>query len=324
MFLSSDEGGTEFIRARWDVLLTHDQQSFTGSGQYLEVEGNLLAVQMNPETDEPILAELEGKGGVPARLEVQHESGLGRRFHSDYLRGEFEHGELRRTFIPQRVKMVEYMTFDPGFITREMCADEGHVHFDAAGDVAEAQLLGGVDFIERGAQARGDKLNFEGGDTMTTRLEGRPAAFTADQGTLESPLITRDHALGEIRAVDGVRAEMLAAGEQDGDMPGGGEGPLQVTSEQAVWTETEASFAFEGSVRAWQGESFLTAQELRGWQNEDLITRQRRRAQQPAAATAAGRRGRGSRSRRRTGQRPSALRFRSPAGPWTTNRRSSC
>jgi lipopolysaccharide transport protein LptA len=51
-----------------------------------------------------------------------------------------------------------------------------------------------------------------------------------------------------------------------------GEGPVQVESREAFWSQEPSSFVFRGDVRAWRGESLMLSEEMRGEKVADRLT----------------------------------------------------
>jgi hypothetical protein len=132
----------------------------------------------------------------------------------------------------------------------------------SSGEITGLQVDGGVDLAEPWTQARTPRLSLEeaSGDLL---LEGPGTWIARDGVRVASPRISIDREQGDVRAVDGVRADMergqgLALGPR-----GEAEEPLHVVAEQATW-QREQGFRFEQSVRAWQGPNYLLAQTLGG------------------------------------------------------------
>ena len=270
VFLTEDERAAKFVQARWNVRLEHLDESFPGSTQTLKGRGDMLSIRMDPDREEPEEAELDG-GGSLAELRVADETGLTRQFRSAVLRADFARGVLSRVNMPRPVQISEYLTFRPELITRASCAARGFMDFDEAGDLAQAELIEDVEFLQPGFLANGDTLRVDEAEATAT-LVGSPATMTGDQGDLSAPIIVQHRDAGEIRALDGVNARFTRQRGGQSVSLAGGEGPLQVSSKEAEYSESTGLFSFVGDVRAWQGDSFLTAAQITADQAADRLT----------------------------------------------------
>jgi lipopolysaccharide export system protein LptA len=89
---------------------------------------------------------------------------------------------------------------------------------------------------------------------------------TSNSGKLEAPHVTYSSATGLLHAVDGVRAELAekTTGVSGPLGVGGTTEPVRVEANEAFLRGEPESFLFRGTVRAWQGNNLLLAEQLRG------------------------------------------------------------
>ncbi|MFQ5528051.1 MAG: LPS export ABC transporter periplasmic protein LptC [Thermoanaerobaculia bacterium] len=253
-----------FVRARWGVNGRMISSDSRGLERLLEFSGEELSLAYDDAGSEPRLFEIAGNTGNPARFDQGDGAGLVRRFVTDRIEARLRGGALRDARTDGAVIIMEFLRFDAGRELGRVCGDAAMAKFGPTGDLLQLTMDGDVELHRPFLQTRGDRLVTLGEDLIEVR--GEPAVIYTKAGEMSAPELAYRTSVGQLTAVEGVRAwfppggdfTMLKTGEAERDAP------IQVTSETAKWTEAEGLFSFDGAVRAWQGESFLTAGRLLG------------------------------------------------------------
>ncbi len=263
--LAADGGsGARFVRARWNVagsLVSHDARGFD---RRLEFAGEEISIAYDKKGGEPRQAEITGTVNEPARLDASDDSGLVRRFSSRRIEATFARGQIRKIQTGGAMIMTEFLSFDPSRELGRVCGGSATAKFDNQGDLVQVTVAGGAELHRPGIQTTGETLTVLARDLV--QVEGSPAHVYTWEGELSAPGLDYRIGTGELTARDGVRAwfppksgfTMVTATEATSELP------IQVTADSATWGQTRGRFQFDGNVRAWQGESFLTAQRLIG------------------------------------------------------------
>lgn len=253
-----------FVRARWEVrgvLVSNDPRGFE---RILRLNGDQLSLAYDDDGESPRLMEVAGTRRAPARLEQTDESGLVRRFVTDRIEAAFQGGQLRQASTASDVIVIDFLSFDPDRELGRACAGAATARFNPTGDLVRLVLDGDVDLHRPGLQATGDKLVSRGEELI--EVSGEPAQLYAEEGELNAPQLAYRARTGSLQASDGVRAwlppdggfSMVGSNETSEKLP------IRINSDSADWEGDEGEYKFEGNVRAWQGESFLTAKSLVG------------------------------------------------------------
>lgn len=245
------------------------------AGPVVQFAGGKLALLLD-ESERPVRLDLEGQGGAAALLSSATPEGGERRVEARTVVGTFEGGEIRlaETFGGTLLRetappaaAVATPAGVPAANLREARADRGEARFGAGGELASLTLLAGVDLLQGTMRARADRADL---DLVAQQLElhgtQAPVLLTEPRGELRAPHITYLQEKGLLSADRGVRAR-FSRGQGTamlGAALGDGEGPIQVDSEEAFWSDQPRSFVFRGKVRAWQGDNVLVADQLRG------------------------------------------------------------
>lgn len=260
----ADDSQARFIRARWNVVGTLVSDDPRGFERQLRFAGEEVSIAYSKEGSEPRLAEISGTANAPARFDQGDDSGLVRRFSTRRIEATFAQGQVREARTGGAMTMTEFFGFDPTRELGRVCGGSAVAKFDNQGDLVQLKVKGGVDLHRPGLQTTGRTLTAFGEDLI--EVEGRPAYVYTGEGELSAPELAYRPKTGDLTADKGVRAwfppdgnfTMVGATESSDDKP------IQVTADTAKWAQMRREFEFEGDVRAWQGESFLTARHLIG------------------------------------------------------------
>ncbi len=266
---AADEETLEHAQAFFDVdgSLTRDAGNDLGSS--LRLRGYKLAVTFAEGELEKF--ELEGVRGSLAIASRTDDSGLEQEVQAPYVTGDFLAGELSIVRAFDGVSLRESLPFAATTL-RLACAQWLLASFDPEGEIEEMVLQNEVDYQESGVQAVGDRIRSTAlGSEGEVTLNGQPARLRAQGGSVEAPRIIYTAENSAVEAVDGVSVELPPRGGVS-LVSETSEEPIRVTSTTASWSSEPSQFTFQGSVRAWQGEDYLLADQLVGEQNGDLLT----------------------------------------------------
>ncbi len=261
---NSDDSQGRFVRARWNVAGTLVSDDPRGFERRLRFAGEEVSIAYGKKSSKPEQAEITGTAKAPARFEQGDESGLVRRFSTRRIEADFARGQVREARTAGEMTMTEFFAFDEKRELGRVCGGSTVAKFDRQGELVQLKVKGGVDLHRPGLQTTGETLTASGGDLI--EVEGQPAHVYTGKGELSAPGLAYRSESGSLIANDGVRARfppdgsftMVKATESSSDQP------IQVTADSAKWEQAQGEFQFFGDVRAWQGESFLTAQRLIG------------------------------------------------------------
>lgn len=267
IFLAEDGRTLESVRARWNVVGRSINEDAFGDRTELVYRGEFLDVQ--PDTADPTARRIKLDGeGDEVTLAVTDLTGLKRSVTGLYLIGHARGNQLVQVEgVGRPIVLLESLDV-PGepFPLRQACAERLTARFLSGGGLARVQLENRVELNDQGLSLSGGEaaaLNMEDG---SFRVEGEAVLLSNAQGEVTTRQLTWRRDKGIIRATNGVRA--LLADRSLGALRktplGQGSGPVQVESEEAYWTTDPPTFAFEGQVRAWRGESLLLAEQLLG------------------------------------------------------------
>ncbi|MCP4204723.1 MAG: LPS export ABC transporter periplasmic protein LptC [bacterium] len=259
-----EESQARFVRARWNVAGTLVSDDPRGFERRLRFAGEEVSIAYGKDGSEPRRAEIAGTANAPVRFDQADDSGMVRRFSTRRLEATFRKGQVREVTTAGAMTMTEFLEFDETRELSRVCGGVTAAKFDREGELAEFQVIGGVDLHRPGFQTTGETLTARGKDLV--EVEGEPAYVYTGEGELSAPQLAYHRTTGDVAARSGVRAwfppdgdfTMVTATETSADLP------IQVTAETAKWAQATGEFEFQGKVRAWQGESFLTAERLIG------------------------------------------------------------
>jgi lipopolysaccharide export system protein LptA len=268
--LTEDERQIEYVSGRWGLKARqvkrfgHRQLTRTTT-----IEADQFSLRLDPGTGDPVEAEIVATREATTQLTTTDETGLARELTAPVIHARFSDGELRRAESSGHVQVREFLTFAPGQTLRWACGEQVVVDFDAAGEIRQAEFLDRVEFRQGRSIAKADRLELTG-ETQTIEMVGSPARLISAQGELTAPKITQIGEDGDAHATGGVRGRFEPEGASSISI-GGGKGPIRVESAEARWNQATPSFRFEQSVRLWQGENLLLAQEVETLTDEDLV-----------------------------------------------------
>jgi lipopolysaccharide transport protein LptA/LPS export ABC transporter protein LptC len=267
--LDPDEKSLLFVRALGGV---HGEAHAKSSGQgntLLRFRGDDLAILMEPGGPnggrEPRTVALEGK---PAKLDDKAElqmigGGMTRTLLARRVEGKMAEGKLSTADGFGGVDLRE--TGPKGAVLRHAAGQRAQAGFGPDGQVSSLSLQENVSYKDPQIEVSGDRgqMNFASGQGD---FFGRPVHARSERGELTGPHLTYDRSTGLLHGDNGVQA--LLNQEQSGALSGSplaaGEGPVHVDGKEAFLRDKPRSFLFRGDVRAWRGESLLTAAQLRG------------------------------------------------------------
>ncbi|MGB5815138.1 MAG: LptA/OstA family protein [Thermoanaerobaculia bacterium] len=270
--LAEDENTLAFARAYWDVEGRLEQDTSDGVPRAVEMAGNELSLLFVEGTEQILKAELEGDGTRLAMLTFDDGLGLKQKIQSDYLLADFDQGNPRLTQAFDRVQIDEYIGLAPEPVLRRICADFAEASILASGDIGEVRLLGDVEVQDGESHAHGDRVRADFAADGEVELVGDLARVWSPQGRLEAPRIVHNRAKGEIHAGEPVSAWIEGVGQLSPTGIESGNEPIRVQGREAVWSEASSTVLFRGDVRAWQGESFMLADELLGDTTTSTLT----------------------------------------------------
>jgi LPS export ABC transporter protein LptC/lipopolysaccharide transport protein LptA len=279
-----DRGDGAVAELAGDGEVAPEELPAAPQGPAVHFVGGKLAVLLD-ERERPQRVDLEGQAGQ-AHLSSPTAEGGERLVEARTVVATFENGEMRLaetfggTLLRETLAPGAAAAAAPGARTaataaaqsaaalvREARSERGEARFAAAGELVGVTLLAGVDLVQGGLRARADRADL---DLVAGQLElhgtAGPVLLTEPRGELRAPHVVYDQAKGLLTADRGVRArfERGQGSALLGTALGEGEGPIQVDSEEAFWTDRPRSFIFRGKVRAWQGDNVLVSDQLRG------------------------------------------------------------
>jgi lipopolysaccharide export system protein LptA len=252
-------GSLRFIQAKWQVSGRIALDSNVDRSALLEFEAATMGVAIEAAGDQVESVVLEG-GAETATMRLDDGAGLRQTLRADSIFTGFAEGMVSRleTYVPTILDEALALPGAPAL--RRLCGDSLSARIGQDGALADVQLDGLVDYREARLSASGDLL--EGDPEGELKLSGKPARLISGDDDVEASEIVYSRDGGSLLATGGVRASGL---DRSGVELASGDdrAPVQVTADQATWIDQPPEIAFEGKVRAWQGESFLLANRLR-------------------------------------------------------------
>ncbi len=260
-FDSSDGGvgGVRFIQGRWGVSGRITLDSRGDRAGVLEFDAETMGVAFDAAGERVQSVMLEG-GDATATMRLEDGAGLRQTLRSRSIFTAFADGAVSRLETSMAAVLEESLARPEAPPLRRLCGDALTALVGPDGGLTELLLEGVVDYQNGRLSASGDRL--QGDPDSELRLSGTPARLLSGDDDVEAPEIVYSRRGGSLLATGGVRAAGL---DRSGVELASGDGraPVLVTAERATWREEPPEVAFLGKVRAWQGESFLLADQLR-------------------------------------------------------------
>lgn len=274
IFLAADGRTLESVRARWNVLGRLIDESPAGERTEIVYRGEYLDVQ--PDAGDPASRRIKLDGeGDQVTLSVTDLTGLRRSLTGLYLIGNARGNRLVQVEgVGRPIVLLESLDLPQApFALRQVCAERLTARFLPGGGISRVQLEKRVELNDQGLSLSGGEeaaLNMEDG---SFRVEGEEVLLSNAQGEVTTKELNWIRDKGIIRAKNGVRAVLAdrSLGALGNTPLALGSGPVQVESHEAYWTTEPPTFAFEGEVRAWRGESLLLAEQLLGAQRDRTL-----------------------------------------------------
>ncbi|MEO1367912.1 MAG: LptA/OstA family protein, partial [Acidobacteriota bacterium] len=227
-----------------------------------------LEIEPSPLDPENRTVVLRGTPQEPAAMSMRLADGMARDMVAQGLEARVIGGDLatvEATGAP--LVMDEFLAMPDGkFPLRKVCARRLVAGFSDGGELTQLYMEDQVELADR-------DLHLSGGDRAvldlakgSLEIDGPEVTMSSDRGDVAAPKIRYARTTGLLRASGGVQATLAenAASALAGSPLGSGEGPINVHSQEAHWTEAPPGFVFRNDVRAWRGENLLLAEQLRG------------------------------------------------------------
>ena len=229
----------------------------------LALRGTSLTLRFDAVSGEPTEFELHGLRRRPALVRQVQPNGRVSSLSVGAMTSTLIGGVLTQAQLSGPVEIVER---GAGGEQRKAQALDGEVRFDPdTGDISGLTLVGEVVIEDEEILAWGDRayLTANGEDV---EILGSPCRIEHSRGELESPRAVFRKSAGVLRAQEGVTTILRAGNEASGLRlgAGGGDEPVHVQSEEAIWHTADEQVVFTRSVRAWQGTNTIFADQLRG------------------------------------------------------------
>lgn len=263
-------GSVRFIQGRWQVTGRLALDSSTEKSGALDFEAEMMGVFFDESGDRVESVVLEGGDGE-ATLRLDDGTGLRQTLRSRAIHTSFANGAVSRleTFLP--AVLEEGLNLADAPPLRRLCGDALRAQLDRNGGLRNLELDGLVAYRDGRLSAEGDRLT--GNPEEKLMLSGAPARLLAGDNDVEAPKIVYSRGEGSLIATGGVRATGL---DRSGVELASGDdrAPVLVTAEKATWRDEPSEVTFQGTVRAWQGDSILLTDKLQAFDGGELLTGQ--------------------------------------------------
>jgi lipopolysaccharide transport protein LptA len=271
-YLDADEKSALSIRALGHVSGEAHPKSKDPGNAIVRFKGDDLTVVMDPEAkkagQEVRTVTLVGKPPAAGQRDDKAElqtigAGVTRTLLASRVEGHMVDGVLSSANGFGGVDLREVGA--GGALLRHAMGQRAQAGFKPDGQVSALSLEDSVTYKDPQIEVNGDRgqMNFEAG---LGEFFGRPVHAHNERGQFTGPHLLYERATGILHGEDGVQAllEPQNSGAL-GDSPlEQGEGPVHVDAKEAFMRDKPRSFLFRGDVRAWRGESLLTAPAVRG------------------------------------------------------------
>jgi lipopolysaccharide export system protein LptA len=266
--LAEESDDIRFVRARWDVSGVEDL------GDEMESRMRFAAQDLSLVYDETTgrlrQAEFSAGGGEPVVIGVWDATQQARRMTAPRVVADFVEERPANIEAFGGVEITEYFLFSPNTILLRSCSQRAKAEFSVDGEIASLTLDDRVDLHQTDIHTVGDSVVRR--EDGSTEVSGSPAVVHSNRGRLAAPTIVHYDEGNRVEASGGVRADLARDSGFSMIREQGTDGePIRVTSERASWEGEIDQFAFSGSVRAWQDEDFVIANELVGEQGGDVL-----------------------------------------------------
>ncbi len=271
-YLDADEKSALSIRALGHVVGEAHPKSKDPGNAIVRFKGDDLTVVMDPEAKKAgqevrsivLVGKPPARGQRDDKAELQTiGAGVTRTLLASRVEGHMVDGVLSAANGFGGVDLREVGA--GGALLRHAMGQQAQAGFKPDGQVAALSLQNSVTYKDPQIEVNGDRgqMNFESG---LGEFFGRPVHAHNERGQFTGPHLLYERATGILHGEDGVQAllEPQNSGAL-GDSPlEQGEGPVHVDAKEAFMRDKPRSFLFRGDVRAWRGESLLTAPAVRG------------------------------------------------------------
>lgn len=266
-----EDDKAQFIQGRWGVSGSLSGVDRDGVPETFGFTAFEFSALIEPGSGDADWIELDG--GAPETATMSWAAGgLEREMTANFIRVDFDGGAAKEAEALGSATIVESVgTGGESLFLRRACAQTVTAQFGERSTVSRLDLSGSVEYHDGEMQLAGTEATIRPGGASL--LEGQPATLKSANGHLEAPRIKHFGDLGRVEAGDSVRAVLEPRGSSNlaGGVLGETGDPVQVLADRATWSDSEASFSFEGSVRAWQERNLLLADRLRGNTADDVL-----------------------------------------------------
>lgn len=261
-------GDIRFVQGRWDVTGRLALESDPDRPGSLEFTAQAMGIAFAEGGDRVDSVTLEGDG-QQAELRLDDGTGLRRSLVAPSIFTSFADGVVSRLETYRPSVLEESLALAGATPLRRLCSDALSARLGRDGTLDDLLLEGSVDYGDGRLVLTGDRLS--GDPEAELRLDGEPARILFEENDVEALKVVYSRPEGSLAASGAVRASGL---ERSGvELASGDRGaPVLVTADRATWTDEPSEVFFRGSVRAWQGENFLLADQLRALEGGDRLT----------------------------------------------------
>ncbi|MEM1180686.1 MAG: LPS export ABC transporter periplasmic protein LptC [Acidobacteriota bacterium] len=256
------------MQARWRIhggMLGKDE---AGGDRQLLYHGQFLEIEPSPLDPENRKVTLRGTPKEPAAMSMRLADGMARDLVGQGLEARVIGGDLSSVEATGTPLVMDEFIAMPGgkHPLRKVCARRLLAGFANGGELTQLYMEDQVELADR-------DIHLSGGDRAvldlargSLEIDGPQVTMSSDRGDLTAPKIRYARNTGLLKATGGVQTTLAenAASALAGSPLGTGDGPINVQSEEAHWTEAPPGFVFRQDVRAWRGQNLLLAEQLRG------------------------------------------------------------